>query len=495
MTSRLRPGLDGGYTVSTLQRAAMLRDAGIPVTILTVDLHPDCGEFLDEFRTLGLADDRTVMRNLLEELRNRPSLAREAADVALPPTIDETAAVTVDAPDLDASGQPWRQVFRDASGSVVFTDFFDAQGIPLFRLPFLAAPDWWRAAVVIDVFDAPEPSPKTALRVGGLAGFRALYRTWWDAVVAELRASAPERPVIAIAEARQVGELLVGAPDLRVVHTVHNAHTLFPHHWDSPMDTIWSGWIDTLAGYDAVVWLTERQREDVARLRPSHGAPDWVIPHPAHLPPDVRIDPRKIAGAAGRDPYRAVMVARMTPQKRIDHAILAWKRVVHAHPTARLDIHGGGPQRSQLQALIDENGLAQAVTLHDFAHDAAEHARTAAALIVSSRHEGHPLVVAEAMARGCPVVAYDIAYGPSEMVEHDVSGLLVPAGDVDALADALIGLIGDAERIDRFSRAALAWAQAAGPSRALQSWAELFRTLPIDPESVRARSTAAAPVR
>lgn len=474
VTSRLRPGLDGGYTVATMQRAALLAEAGLPVTLLTVDLHPDYRPFAAEFRRLGLADERTVMRNLLDEVRARPALLREAADPALAPTIDGAGA-TRDAADLDAHGRPWRQLVRDAAGAIAHTDFFDAAGAPLFRLPYLARPDWWRAPVVIDVLG---PAGE---RLGGLAGFRALYRAWVDAVVAELAAGHPERPIVAIAEARQVGELLIGAPGLHLVHTVHNAHTLPPHAWDSPMDITWSGWLDTLPGYDAVVWLTHEQRADVVRRRGAEEAPGWVIPHPARVPDDVARHPEIVAGTVHREPHRAVMVARLAAQKRIDHAIRAWALVVAEIPDARLDIYGDGALRAELQALIAELDLAEHVTLHGHVAAAPEQTRTAGCLLVTSVYEGQSLAIAEAMARGCPAVSYDIAYGPAEMIVDGESGLLVPPGDVAALAAAVVGLLRDEERRDRFSRASLAWAATAGPERALAQWRDLLATVTAQP--------------
>jgi poly(glycerol-phosphate) alpha-glucosyltransferase len=477
VTSRLRPGIDGGYTVATLQRALMFAEAGLPVTLLTVDLHPDYSTFRDEFRRLGLISEHVIMRNLLEEVRARPELLRDAADVQLEATIDQTAGVNRDVAELDATGQPWRQLVRSVEGAVVFTDFFDAEGCPLFRLPYLARPDWWRASVVIDVLNGDSASSFT--RLGGLAGFRGLYRAWWDAVVTECLAVAPGRPVVAIAEARQVGELLIGTPDVRIVHTVHSAHTLPPHQWDSPLDTTWSGWLDTVGGYDAVVWLTHQQRDDVVRRRGREEAPGWVIPHPANIPADVTESPDRVVGKAHRDTRRAVMVARLAPPKRVDHAIRAWERVLHSLPDARLDIYGEGALRGELEELIAELGLGDRVALHGYTPDASEATRAAACLIVTSVYEGQSLVIAEAMARGCPVVAYDIRYGPAEMIVNGESGLLVPPADIDALADAVIGLMTDSERIDRFSRAAHAWAISAGAAGAIESWNDLLTAVAL----------------
>lgn len=488
-TSRLRPGMDGGYTIATLQRARMLADGGFPVTLLTVDLIPDNAADREGFVQIGLADERTELRNLLQEVRHRPEILRGAPlEPAVEPDLtdpDPVNAGPVDAdalrPDpleLDGHGRPWRQLVRDASGAVVHTDFFDEGGQRLFRLPYLQRPDWWRAAVRILVFD------ERGAPLGTLDGFRGLYRAWWGEVVREARDAEPRLPVVAIAEARQVGELLAGIPGLPVVHTVHSAHTLAPHAWDSPMDPVWEGWLDTLPLYDGVVWLTERQRADVVRRRGREEAPGWVIPHPALVPADAT------AGAEGRDPLRAITIARLAPVKRLDQLVEAWARVVEQRPGARLDMYGEGPLRPALQQRIDELGLSGSITLHGHRDGAAEEARTAAVMVLTSAYEGQSLVIAEAMARGCPAVAYDIAYGPAEMIVDGVSGRLVPSGDVAALAAAITEHLGDPALLAERSGAALDWARGAGPAQALERWRALIDA--VAAPSTPAPSTSAS---
>lgn len=482
-TSRLRPGMDGGYTIATMQRARMLADAGYPVTLLTVDLHPDNAADLEGFRRAGLADERTVIRNLLQEVRHQPELLRTAPLTAVAGAAEdaEPTALHPDPLELDPEGRPWRQLVRDAAGAIVHTDLFDEQGRPLFRLPYLQRADWWRTAAPIVVFDElGEP-------LGALEGFRGLYRAWWADVVRTARDAEPRLPVVAIAEARQVGELLAGIPGLPVVHTVHSAHTLAPHAWDSPMDPVWEGWLDTLPLYDAVVWLTERQRADVVRRRGREEVPGWVIPHPALVPADAT------AGAEGRDPLRAIAIARLAPVKRLDQLVEAWALVAERRPGARLDLYGEGPLRAALQQRIDELGLTGSITLHGHRDGAAEEARTAAVMVLTSAYEGQSLVIAEAMARGCPAVAYDIAYGPAEMITDGVSGRLVASGNVAALSEAIAEHLGDPALLEKRSRAALAWARDAGPTRALEHWRALIDTvIAAGPRSPSAEPPAAS---
>jgi poly(glycerol-phosphate) alpha-glucosyltransferase len=333
--------------------------------------------------------------------------------------------------------------------------------------------DWWRAQIVIDVFDAAENN-QNPTRVGGLAGFGALYRAWWDVVVSQTREQKPEVPVVAIAEARQVGELFLGYPGVYLVHTVHSSHTLAPHNWDSPMDKIWSEWINSAHKYDAVVWLTEQQSLDVQKRLGKTDMVSSVIPNPPAIPADSESIFNAIASGESVKPLRAIMITRLVSVKRVDHAIRAWQKVVQSLPEAKLDIYGDGPEKDQLQELIGSLGLEDSVTLHGYQSDAREQARTAICHILTSSYEGQSLAIAETMALGCPSISYEISYGPPEMISEGHSGLLVPSGDIDSLAKAIIRVLGDPELASKLSLESVKWAKSAGPERTLASWQKLI---------------------
>ncbi|HUG50247.1 MAG TPA: glycosyltransferase [Terrimesophilobacter sp.] len=461
-TSRLHPGLDGGQTVALLRRARHFREVGgASPLLLSFDFAPQRTDELLEFQRMGLADERTVFRNLYQDARGDPSWLFDAARPL------QQSATEADAPvattELDSDGVPWRTVWHAATepGAALYTDYLDRQGRPLLRTPYLSRQDWHHSTEAITVF-------RNGLPAGQFAGFGALYRAWLSAVIA---AGDPALPTFIISESRQIGELItqLRSASVKVVHTVHNAHTRPPYRWDSEMEPQWQSWFATLPEFDAVVWLTGKQEADVVRRfgRPTRFA---VIPHPVDTAP-----PAQAPG--GRDLNLAVMIARLAPQKRVDSAIRAFAAVRKSNPQARLDIYGDGPAVQDLAALIADLGLGGAVRLRGYRPDASAELENAALLVVSSGYEGQSLAITEAFARGCPVVAYDVNYGPGEMVVSGRNGVLVPAGDIAALAEAMTGLLGNRTRIQELSVGARATAEQMSVERAMASWAELFRGL------------------
>ncbi|MHA6669110.1 glycosyltransferase [Homoserinimonas sp. A447] len=465
-SSRLRPGMDGGYTVSTLRRAQQFAEhAGVNPVLLTFDFWPDYDRVVDEFTAIGLMSGDTVVRNLLQDARETPSFLRARAATGEIPA-SEAGNVVLGDPELDSQGRPWRVIATDAqSGTIVHTDFFDVRGRVVLRVPYVTGrADWHQAPIRIVVF-GEDGNP-----AGSLDGFGELYRTWMQHVI---DTSPGGRPSVVVCESRQVGELLVDLPadELRIVHTVHNAHTSAPYQWDSPVDGLWASWFDVIHRFEAVIWLTETQRRAVERR---FGARDnfWVVPHAV----DVEARP-----GVQRDPHLAVMIGRLVPLKRLDHALRALHTVLQANPDARLALYGEGPDEPRLRALAEELGIQESVEFRGHQPNAADALNEAAALVLTGTYEGQPLVILEALARGCPVVAYDVNYGPSDMLVDGENGILVPNADVDALAGAIGSVLGDPERGAALSVGALASAPQHTPEHSMRRMAELFSAVVSQP--------------
>jgi glycosyltransferase involved in cell wall biosynthesis len=102
----------------------------------------------------------------------------------------------------------------------------------------------------------------------------------------------------------------------------------------------------------------------------------------------------------------------------------------------------------------------------------------ASIFVLSSRFEGFPLVLLEAMSKGMAPVAFDCPTGPADIIEDHANGILVPLKDLDALADGIIEMIEDEELRGRCAAAAAETAAAYTMDRIGPHWDELLRSLP-----------------
>lgn len=129
-------------------------------------------------------------------------------------------------------------------------------------------------------------------------------------------------------------------------------------------------------------------------------------------------------------------VGRLTDQKGFDVLLDAFARLRESRE-ARLVILGEGPARGELEARADALGIADEVDLVGSVPDVLPWVARASLYVLSSRYEGLPNVLIEALAAGAPVVATDCPSGPREILEDGKLGPLVPMDDTEALAAAM----------------------------------------------------------
>ena len=142
-------------------------------------------------------------------------------------------------------------------------------------------------------------------------------------------------------------------------------------------------------------------------------------------------------------------VGRLEAQKDFPSLLRAFQQVRRARP-ARLMILGQGPDRPQLEALVQSLNLEDDVSFPGFVKNPFPYIAKADVFALSSRWEGLPTVLIEAMAVGTPVVSTDCKSGPAEILDGGKYGTLVPVGDSEALAVALLKVLeGQIGLIDR----------------------------------------------
>lgn len=166
-----------------------------------------------------------------------------------------------------------------------------------------------------------------------------------------------------------------------------------------------------------------------------------IIPNP--VPPSKVMLPFGTMNSGAREQKRIVGLGRLAWQKGFDLLIEAFSQIAAAHPEWTLIIYGEGERRNALESLVRTKSLESRVILPGAVQQVPTVLSEASVFVLSSRYEGFPNALCEAMACGLPVISFDCPSGPNEIIRHNIDGILVKAGDIEALAKALDTLIRD----------------------------------------------------
>ncbi|MFI7705055.1 glycosyltransferase family 4 protein [Nonomuraea sp. NPDC049480] len=219
--------------------------------------------------------------------------------------------------------------------------------------------------------------------------------------------------------------------------------------------------------FDAIVVLTETSRAEYRALL-SPGTPIVRIPNAVHM------EHRKHSDQS--NPV-VIAVGRLVPQKGFDMLIPAFAGVADAYPEWTLRIFGTGPSQQRLQERIDEHAMGGRIRLMGRTDRIHEELAKASIYALSSRIEGLPMAMIEAMGHALPIVAFDCPTGPADVLTPGRDGVLVPPRDVDELGEALGRLMGDPELRRRLGAGAAETAHDYTPEVVMPLWEELFATL------------------
>ncbi len=190
-----------------------------------------------------------------------------------------------------------------------------------------------------------------------------------------------------------------------------------------------------LRAFDGVVAVSEEVRERLLSAG-VHAAKVRVISNGIDLRPFS--GRRSVERSAG--PLRVGLVGRLAPEKGCDLFVRAAAQVLAHLPEVHFLIAGDGSERERLEGLIAELGLGKKVTLAGRCDDMPAWYQSLDLLVSSSRQEGLPIALLEAMASALPIVATK-AGEVRTLVVDDVTGKLVEVGDVPGLAEAILELL------------------------------------------------------
>lgn len=458
----------GGMTSVMLERSAALSDhLGISIDLLTLDPTCDPVEENARLRASGQLTQNVRIRNLWADLLSAGSedlahwFRKQAdADVREPRAVDPEWSIS--------SEDRGRTVFTDAAGAVAQVRWSRSDG------SLCAVDDRCGSKRCITVCD-PSGHP-----IAAYSRIRRFYFAWLDEVIGSQSAAL-------INESKMVASYLHGYHRRNVVlcQVMHNSH--LEGDANSPYGPYTRSrrtMIENNESFDVLAFLTQAQADDFADAFGDE-------PNRFVLPNSRRSGRR---GAVGeRDREAGIMLASLDDRKRVDHAIRALARVRSAvahrddradskrSPVPSLTVYGSGPQRESLQGLIVQEGLESDVRLAGYTTEVRAVLARSSYLLFTSKAEGMGLVLVEAMAEGCIPIAYDIRYGPSDIITDGVNGILVTAGDVEGLAAAIVRFNGlPAARIKRMRSAARRRAQDFSEKAVVRAWVRAVETAPLD---------------
>ncbi len=217
---------------------------------------------------------------------------------------------------------------------------------------------------------------------------------------------------------------------------------------------------------DSVVMLTHTA---LSYFGPGIRRRGVVIPNSISVPPEAR------GSSAGRAcHHKVISVGRLSEEKGFDFLIEAFAKVRPKFPLWSLTIWGEGGQRARLEALRDRLGLRECVQLPGVTKSPFKEMTESDLFVSSSRYEGFPMVVLEAMACNLPVVAFDCPSGNREIIRHEVDGILVPPQDAHALADAMSRLMGNAALRNQMAKRAGEVVQQFDTEKVMGQWEKLL---------------------
>jgi GalNAc-alpha-(1->4)-GalNAc-alpha-(1->3)-diNAcBac-PP-undecaprenol alpha-1,4-N-acetyl-D-galactosaminyltransferase len=182
---------------------------------------------------------------------------------------------------------------------------------------------------------------------------------------------------------------------------------------------------------------------------------------------------RLLPAVRGRQHF-VLGMGRMGFEKGFDLLLRAFALCAEKFPDWTLRLVGQGEEQQRLRNLAEQLRIQHAVRFEPVTKEPERVLRESDLFVLSSRLEGFPMMLLEAMACGLPVVSFDCMSGPSEMIRHGIDGFLVPPEDVGALANAMEMLMGNEYERKRLSERAGEVTERFGLPRVMGMWSEVL---------------------
>lgn len=174
--------------------------------------------------------------------------------------------------------------------------------------------------------------------------------------------------------------------------------------------------------------------------------------------------------------HTMVCVGRLNYQKGFDLLLQALPPVFNKYPNWELEIYGEGEEKEQLEGLLKSLNLNDNVKLKGYSTNVSEILYRSSFFILSSRYEGFPMCLVEAIAHRLPIISFDCPEGPSELLRND-GGLLIENGNIPALTEGIMYMIENPDKRMEYTINSLRNIESLAPEKIYRKWIHTFKDL------------------
>ena len=253
---------------------------------------------------------------------------------------------------------------------------------------------------------------------------------------------------------------------VKTISVLHSSHLRGKDHLKSRIKICYEKIFKNIERFDAVVASTQSQTQDI--IERFDNAEKFF-----GIPVGFRKTKRQILLT---NKFKLITVARLVREKRLEHVILAFSKVVDRIPEAELHLFGVGNKETELRKLVSDLNLNNSVKFRGYLSDLSNEYETSKLFLLSSLEEGFCQALMEAISHGIPAVSYDIKYGPSDLIENEKSGFLT-SEDPEKLADKIVFLLSDPKLYEEFSNNAFAKSLEFDEEKIFEKWINIFKKI------------------
>lgn len=445
----------GGLTKSVYERILHFgrdRQTVIALTGYQADAH----EVLQELKDEGRIPSDTILRHMYEELCDSPAWMARSKEPDMPYFVESGGYISKIEEHRAGSTERYFKngvyaglVSRHSDGRIKHFDYHDSNRpyIPEYR-ELVTSNGYIHVRQYLDselksryqiYYDSDGVAYVSSWVSPGGAPYRiSVFRDGHEAVYSKLddllswwgdRLRSEYKDSVFISSEPATMAALLGTTtesdgrSLAMIHTAHHRNGMD----SSDGFKSWSHYYTKNEGIDGVVMITGAQEADFIKDFPHMKGRTTSIIHAA---PGVQATQSEI----GDRMNKVIYLGRLAPEKQVDQAIKAFKLASSRNKNLTLDIYGIGPEEQPLKSLVKQLKLSKKVKFRGYVSDPLGAFESYGLQLMLSRQEGLGRVIQEGFSRGVPCIAYDVEYGPRELVKTGENGALVDKDDIRAVA-------------------------------------------------------------